>query len=175
MDTKSFHTTGECHADDFVVQDRTANTWNAEGFAADVTAAGSITTGTTFGVTATGKITVTGNSNTGTNDLQLVTSGASSELDITSANLLSVTAANDLIMTSNGLTGILLQSTDAGSTFTIDAANDYDELVGGDLTVDGNTAVDDTASGVGHGRVISLSDLASNNENRAAIWAYSVA
>ena len=141
----------------------------------DVTAAITLLAATTINTTSTGKTTLTSNSNTGTDDLQLVTSGASSELDITSANLLSVTAANDLIMTSNGLTGILLQSTDAGSTFTIDAANDYDELVGGDLTVDGNTAVDDTASGVGHGRVISLSDLANNNENRAAIWAYSVA
>ena len=176
--TNSFHTTGECHADDFVIQDRTANLWNAEGFTADVTAAITLLAATTLNATATGKMTLTGNSNTGTEDMLLQTSGAASQLKIDAAALFYLTGADAMTIEStanNGSNDLLLNTTGVGSMLHIAATNEYRETIGGDCIVDGNTAVDDTASGVGHGRVISLSGLANNNENKAAIWAYSVA
>ena len=176
--TNSFHTTGECHADDFVIQDRTANTWNAEGLAVDVTAAITLLAATTINTTSTGKTTLTSNSNTGTDDMQVTTSGAASQLKIDAAAFFYATSADAMTIEStanNGSNDLLVNTTGAGSMLHLSAANEYRETILGDCIVDGNTAVDDTASGVGHGRVISLSDLASNNENRAAIWAYSVA
>ena len=170
VDTKSFHTTGECHADDFVVQDRTANTWNAEGFAADVTAAASITTGTTFGVTATGKITITGNSNTGTDDMLFETTGAISQMKFQAAAQMNLPSDGSIfaIADLNSAGALLLQTTGASSSFDVDAANDYNEDVGGDLIVDGNTTEDDTSSGVGHGRIIDLDNLATSTSHEDA-------
>lgn len=64
VNTKSIHTTGEIHADDFVVQDRVANKWNAEALTVDATGAANITAGAAsiFDVTGKHTIGVAGNS-----------------------------------------------------------------------------------------------------------------
>jgi hypothetical protein len=86
----------------------------------------------------------------------------------------SVTGADNLLLTAQGLTGVLLTSTHASSTLTINAANDYEEIIAGTHKVDTNTTVDDVSgSGVAHGHITDLDALATNSANIDAIWFYS--
>jgi hypothetical protein len=173
VDSKDFRTTGEVRADDFYINDRVANVWNAEGFDVDVT--------DDVSITATNDIDLNSNSFTlDTTTSATITTTTTFDVDATGdATIASdadvaLTAAANILLRSTGLTGVEIAATNAGSTLSINATNNYDEICGGALTVDGNTTVDDVAgAGVAHGRITSLDDLANNDANVSAIWFYS--
>ena len=142
VDSKDFRTTGEVRADDFYINDRTANLWNAEGFDVDVTDDGSITTandfiittGTTFDVTATGKATIDSASATGLKDAYVNSAGSSVIEGDLDAQIIS------------GLRYLSLTAGGGGSELKV---ADMAENISGTLTIDGNTTID--AGNFSHG------------------------
>ena len=117
------------------------------------TTAATITASTTFDVAATGKILISSTSALG---------GGSSAIQIDCAN-------GHLVM--GGDEGTL----SVANTLTL-GGSDYALTVGGNHTVDGNTAQNDAAAqaaGVYHGHITSLDALANSDANVAAIWLYS--
>jgi hypothetical protein len=157
-DGKSYRTTGEVHADDFIIEDRIANAWNAEGFDVDVTDDVGITTA---------------------NDIDL-NAGSSFTLDTITSALLTIGTTFDLDATGavnlSGAVDVTLKSTGGGSTLLVEAANDYKIDITGAHLIGAQTAQNDAAAnaaGVYHGHVTSLDALANSGENVAAIWLYS--
>ena len=166
IDTKDFWTSGEVWAQQVGILDnadaQTTNVWNETDLTVDVTDV-EVDAGTSISLTSAG--------NTGTSDLLLETTGGISQMKFQAAAQMNLSSSGSIqaVAALNSVGALLLQTTGASSSLDVTAANDYNESVGGDLTVDGNTAVDDTASGVGRGRIIDLNDF-NTSESAEDAW-----